>query len=207
MRSGVDAGLAVRFRSISSAVRMERFDSWYGFSRELRPRRLGMATTSSSFRSQSRRPSTWAQSLFAQLPSVKSTSLPARQLLSITKRFGLKLAGLSRERSASQAWGDAAFHSDSIQGSFRGSSPRSTAPRLLVNVQRLQSYSKAAQAARRSCSVLIHACHSFTIAPESSEVLSASSAVSSSVVLQGELSKPMPRRLPIRIPRDRSAFW
>jgi hypothetical protein len=171
-----------------------------------------MATTSSCFKSQSNRPRTCAHSLRAHVPSDDGSPLPARVSFTVAERLGLKPLP-RRDRRADQACADVAAQSDSLQGSRRGSSLRSTAPRRLVRVQRLQSYSNAAHAALRCCSRVIQVVHSsFKCSGcclEADDVLLVfvASWSSSLVVLHlDELKRPRPRRLPTNMPRERSAF-
>jgi hypothetical protein len=128
------------------------FDCWCAPKRDGRPKCSGIPTTSSCLKSHKRRPITCEQSLRAHVPRELFICFPENIAFKVSERIGVIF---KCDRRASQACAEVALHNDSLQGNFRGSSLRSIAPRRLVRVQRLQSYSNAAQAALRSCSWLI----------------------------------------------------
>ncbi|KAG8420212.1 hypothetical protein J3459_011312 [Metarhizium acridum] len=103
---------------------------------------------------------TWPHNLLPHMETCSSTGFPAMAAFRTLDSLAPWAFGGHRNFKAAQACADGASHNDSEQGNLAGSSLKSTAPRRLVKVHRLQSYSKDAQAMRLSLSLVTHDFHS-----------------------------------------------
>lgn len=160
--------------------------------------------TSCCFRSQSRRPMTWQQSLFPHDDEPLGRFLPIMAASKVSARGAPKYNEGSWEARDRQLCADGAFHNSSTQGNDRGSSAKSTAPRLPVSVAKLQSYSNEAHVNRFSCSRSRQESHCAVTCVKSSQSVGRDWGMSGSTDIRGT-SRPMPRRLPTSTPRERSA--
>lgn len=189
----------------SKACRSDAFDCFWPVDREERPKYSVVETSSSCFKSQRRRPMTWLHNRFPHAERCPGIGVPA-MAAPITPDTDAPSAfdGILDLR-ATQAPAEGASHSESMHGSFDGSSLRSTAPRRLVRVHRLQSYSKDAHAMRISFSRAAQVTHSASkLIPCGVMELFMSP---SSCTLGRDFNSPSPRKLAINTPRVLSAFW
>lgn len=144
----------------SKPLKSGSFDCWWLLNRDGTPKHSVVAIASSCFRSHRRRPTACPHSRLPQTETYLGGGFPAIAADMTPDSGALRAPEGSLDLSAAQADAEGASQTESIHGNLEGSSLRSTAPRRLVRVHRLQSYSKDAQAMRTSRSCAAQAIHS-----------------------------------------------
>lgn len=204
MSSFVDSGLGIsraRFSKVWRSLDLVWFSTEKSGGS---PRHRRMDMPSICFKSHNNRPMTWPQSRLPQEDNPVGIFFPAVIARITDIRDNPEEMVDEREERVFHACAEGASHKASGQGNLDGNSPRSTIPRRLVRVQRLQSYSKTDHASLFSCSWVFHWSQLACVPAVPAEACSWEAPLSTSYGIW-DLNKPIPRRLPMRTPRDLSA--
>lgn len=153
-------GLFIVSSSLSKPSISDCLDFFWPVDREASPKYSVVETSSSCFKSHNRRPMTCPQRRFPQIEMFSGIGVPAMAALIALDTETPRAFRIIRDLKAAHAYAEGASHRASMHGSLGGSSLTSTAPRRLVRVHKLQSYSNDAHAIRVSFSLDAQECHS-----------------------------------------------